>query len=62
MNRRAAVGTTEGLWRGYFLVCPKGSICWALVTVTQASGGSSVLTLLCAKDHANENCEHRSGI
>ena len=34
----------------------------ALSAVTQAGGGSSVLTLLCAKNQANENCEHRSGI
>ena len=25
-------------------------------------GGSSVLNLLCTKDQASENCEHRSGI
>ena len=61
-NRRAAVGTTEGLWRGYSSVCPKGTICWAPVAVTQAGGSSSVLTFLCAKNQANENCEHRSGI
>ena len=60
MNRWAAVGTIEGLSRGYSLVCPKGTICWAPVAVTQASGGPSVLTLLCAKDQANENCEHQS--
>ena len=61
-NRGAAVGATEGLWRGYSLVCPKGTICWAPVAVTQVSGGSSVLNLLCAKNQANENCEHRSEI
>ena len=33
-----------------------------LVVVAQVGGGSSVLNLLCAKDKANENCEHRSGI
>ena len=60
-NRRAAVGATEGLWRGYSSVSPKGStICWAPAAVAQ--GGSSVLTLLCAKNHVNENYEHRSGI
>ena len=32
-----------------------------LVAVAQAGGGSSVLTL-CAKDWANEDCEHRPGI
>ena len=53
-NRRAAGGTTEGLWRGCSSACPKGSICWAPVAVTQASGGSSVLSLLCAKDQTNE--------
>ena len=37
-------------------VCPKGStICWAPVAVTRASGDSSVLKLLCAKDQVNEN-------
>ena len=49
--------------RGYSPVCPEGStICCALVAVTQAGEGSSVLNLLCAKDQANENCEHRPGI
>ena len=62
VNRWAAVGTIEGLLRGYSLVRPKGTICWAPVAVTQASGGSSVLTLLCAKDQANENCEHQSDL
>ena len=61
-NRQVAVGATEGLWRGYSPVCPKGTICWAPVAVTQASGGTSVLTLLCAKDQANEIREHRSNI
>ena len=61
-NRWAAVGKIKGLSRGYSLVCPKGTICWAPVAVTQAGGGSSVLTFLCAKNQANENCEHRSGI
>ena len=60
-NGRAAVGATEGLWRGYSWVCPKGTTGWAPVVVTQAGGGSSVLTL-CAKDQANENCERRSDI
>ena len=45
------------------LGCPEGStICSALVAVVEASGGSSVLNLLCSKDQANENWEHRSGI
>ena len=61
MSTRVAVGSTEGPWKGYSLECPKGTVCWAPVAVTQAGGGSSVLTLLCAKDQANENCEHRSG-
>ena len=62
-NRQVAVSAPEGLWQGYSSVCPKGStICWASVAVTQAGGGSSVLNFLCAKDQANENCEHRSGI
>ena len=59
MNRRVTVGSTEGLWRGYSLVCPKGTICWVPIAVTQAGGGSSVLTLLCAKNQTNENCERR---
>ena len=62
VNRWAAVGSIEGLWRCYSLVCPKGTICWALVAVTQAGWGSSGLTLLCAKNQTNENYEHRSGI
>ena len=62
LNRRAAVGAIEGLWRGYSSVCPKGTICWAPVAVTQAGWGSSGLTLLCAKNQTNENYEHRSGI
>ena len=33
-----------------------------LVPVAQGGGGSSVLNLLCSKDQANENCEHRSDI
>ena len=49
--------------RGSSSVCSKGStISCALVAVTQVGGGSSVLNLLYAKDQANENCEHRSGI
>ena len=51
------MGAIEGLWRGYSLACPKGTICWAPVGVTQAGGGSSVLTLLCDKNQTNENCE-----
>ena len=48
---------------GYFPACPEGStICYALVAVAQVGKGSSVLNLLCAKDQANENYEHRSGI
>ena len=54
VNRRAAVGATEQLWRGYSSVYAKGTICWAPVAVTQAGGGSSVLTL-CAQNQANEN-------
>ena len=49
--------------RGYSPVCPKGStICYALVAVAQVREGSSVLNFLCAKDQANEDCEHKSGI
>ena len=33
-----------------------------VVAVAQVSGDSSILNLLCAKDQANENCEHRSQI
>ena len=63
MNRGATVSAIEGLWRGYSPVCYKGcTVLCALVAVAQAGGGSSVLNLLCAKDQANENCEHRSGI
>ena len=44
-------------------MCPEGStILCVLVAVAQVDGGSSVLNFLCAKDHANENCEHGSGI
>ena len=44
-------------------MCPEGpTILCTLVAVTQAGGGSSVLNLLCAKDQANETCEHRPGI
>ena len=50
MNRRVAVGAIEDSGRSYF------------VAVAQVGGGSSVLNLLCTKDQANENCEHRSGI
>ena len=50
MNKRTSVGAVEGLWQEY------------LVAVAQASGGSSVLNLLCAKDQANKNCEHRLSI
>ena len=54
VNRREAGGTIEGLWRGYSSARPKGAICGAPVAVTQAGGGSSVLSLLCAKDQTNE--------
>ena len=54
VNRRAAGGTIEGLWRGYTSACPKGAICRTPAAVTQAGGGSSVLSLLCAKDQTNE--------
>ena len=48
---------------GYFPVCPEGStILCVLVAVAQVDGGSSVLNLLCVKDQADENCEHKSGI
>ena len=54
VSRRVAVGA---------LGCPKGfTICCFLVAVAQVGRDSSVLNLLCAKDQANENCEHRSGI
>ena len=54
VNRRAAVGA-PGCLEGSTISC-------ALVAVAQVDGGSSVLNLLCAKDQANENCEHRLGI
>ena len=54
VNRRAAGGTIEGLWRGYTSACPKGAICRTPAAVTQAGGGSSVLSLLCAKDQTKE--------
>ena len=50
VNRRTAVGAIEELWQGILSNC------------CPSSGDSSVLNLLCAKDQANENCEHRSGI
>ena len=60
VNRRVAVGAIEELCRGYSPLYPEGSTIYcALVAVTQASEDSSVLNLLCAKDQANENCEHR---
>ena len=63
VNRPATVGAIEDSGRGYSPVCLKGStICCALVAVAQVGEGSSVLNLLCAKDQANENCEHRLGI
>ena len=41
-------------------LCPEAStVCFTPVAVAQAGEGSSVLNLLCAKDQANENCEHR---
>ena len=62
-NRRVEVGAIEGLWRSYSSVCPVGStILCTLAAVAQVGGDSFVLNLLCAKDQANENCEHRSGI
>ena len=45
-NRRATVGAVDGLWQG----------------LLSTGEGSSVLNLPCAKDQANENGEHRSGI
>ena len=56
------MGAIEGLWKDYSSVCPKGTVCWAPVAVTQACEGTSVLTLLCAKNQASENCEHQSDI
>ena len=61
LNRQVAVGATEGLWGGYSSVCLKGTT-WAPVAGTQAGGGSSVPTLLCAKNQADGNCEQRSDI
>ena len=62
-NRLAAVGATEGLWQGLH-----PSVSWRLhcllhlTNSCQAGEGSSALNLLYAKDQANENCGHRSGI
>ena len=60
----AETGTAVFAWKGETLEdywwCTKRAITFP--AVTQASAGSSVLNLLCAKDQANENCEHRSGI
>ena len=61
-NRQEAVGAIEELWGVYSSVCPKDTICGVPVAVIQAGGGSSVLTLLCAKNQTNENYEHRSEI
>ena len=53
------IGKHQGVPQGV----PKiSTICNALVAVAQVGGGSSVLNLLCAKDQASDNCEHRSGI
>ena len=41
---------------------PKALSAEPQVAVTQAGEGSSVLTLLCAKDQTNENCKHWSDI
>ena len=38
VKRQVAVGVIEGLWRGYSLGCPKGTICWAPVAITQTGG------------------------
>ena len=62
-NRQVAVGAIEEFWRGYSSVCPEDStIFCALVAVAQVDGGYSVFNHLCAKDQANENYVHRSGI
>ncbi|CAN0332587.1 unnamed protein product [Rangifer tarandus platyrhynchus] len=45
-NRRAAVGATEGLWRGYSSVCPKGTVCCAPVAVTQETRHAQTLAAL----------------
>ena len=60
-NRRAAVGATEGLWRGYSWGLSQRHHGLGPSSGYRAGGGSSVLTL-CAKDQAIENCEHRSDI
>ena len=59
-NRQTlAVGAIEGLWKGASPARPEAStILCTLVAAAQVGGGSSVLNLLCAKDQANENCEH----
>ena len=57
------MGATEGLWQGLLLsVSQRLHSLLGPVAVTKEGGDSSVLNLFCAKDQANENCEHRSGI
>ena len=58
-----AVDAIEELWQGLLPSVSQGStICCTLVAVAQVGGGSSVPTLFCAKDQANENYVYRSGI
>ena len=57
------VGALEGLWQQLLLSVSQRLHCLlGPSSFAQAGGGSSVLNLLCAKDQANKNCEHRSGI
>ena len=57
------MGAIEALLQGLlFNMSQRLHLIWASVAVTQDSGGSSVLNLLCAEHQASENCEHKSGI
>ena len=56
-------GCNWGSLAGVTPLRPEGSTIYCtLVAVAKAGEGSSGINLLCAKDQANENCEHRSGI
>ena len=62
-NRRVAVGAIVGLWQGLLPSVSRRLYCLLhLSNSCQAGEGSSILNLLYAKDQANENCGHRSGI
>ena len=57
------MGANEGLRQGLLLsVSQRLHSLLGPVAVTKEGGDSSVLNPLRAKDQANENCEHGSGI